>query len=59
MHERALKFIYQESCNFNALLEKLYGFLIYQRNLQGLMTEICKIVINVIAPPHPPPTYII
>ena len=51
MHERALKFIYQDSCNFNVLLEKYYGFLIYQRNLQVLMTEICKTVINVIALP--------
>ena len=48
--ERALKLIYQENSNFEALLEKQHDFSIHQRNLQVLMTEIYKIV-NGIAPP--------
>ena len=50
MHERALKLIYQDSSNFEVLLEKQYDFSIHQRNLQVLMTEIYQIV-NGIAPP--------
>ena len=38
--ERALKLIYQDNCNFEVLLEKQHNFLIHQRNLQILMTEI-------------------
>ena len=41
---RALKTIYQDNCNFEVLLEKHHDFSIHQRNLQVLMTEICKIV---------------
>ena len=48
--ERALKFIYQNNCNFEVLLEKQHDFSIHQRNLLVLMTEIYKIV-NGIAPP--------
>ena len=50
VHERALKLIYQDNCNFEVLLEKQHDFLIHQRNLQVLMTEFYKIV-NGIAPP--------
>ena len=50
VHERALKLIYQDNCNCQALLEKQHDFSIHQRNLQVLMTEIYKIV-NGIAPP--------
>ena len=50
VHERALKLIYQDNCNFQVLLEKQHNFSIHQRNLQVLMTEIYKIV-NGIAPP--------
>ena len=50
VHERALKLIYQDNCNFEVLLEKQHDFSIHQRNLQVLMTEIYKIV-NGIAPP--------
>ena len=49
VHERALKLIYQDNCNFQVLLEKQHDFSIHQRNLQVLMTEIYKIV-NGIAP---------
>ena len=49
VHERALKLIYQDNCNFEVLLEKQHDFSIHQRNLQVLMTEIYKIV-NSIAP---------
>ena len=44
VHERALKLIYQDNCNFQVLLEKQHDFSIHQRNLQVLMTEIYKIV---------------
>ena len=50
VHERALKLIYQDNCNFEVLLEKQHDFSIHQRNLQDLMTEIYKIT-NGIAPP--------
>ena len=50
VHERALKPIYHDNCNFEFLPEKQHDFLIHQRNLQVLMTEIYKIV-NGIAPP--------
>ena len=50
VHERALKLIYEDNCNFQVLLEKQHVFSIHQRNLQVLMTEIYKIV-NGIAPP--------
>ena len=50
MHERALKLIYENNCNFEVLLEKQYDFSIHQRNLQVLVTEIYKIV-NGIAKP--------
>ena len=50
VHERALKLIYQDNCNFQVLLEKQHDFLIHQRTLQVLMTEIYKIV-NGITPP--------
>ena len=50
VHERALKLIYQDNCNFEVLLEKQHDFSIHQRNLQVLMTENYKIV-NGIAPP--------
>ena len=50
VHERALKLIYQDNCNFQVLLEKQHDFSIHQMNLQVLMTEIYKIV-NGIAPP--------
>ena len=50
VHERALKLIHQDNCNCQTLLEKQHDFLIHQRNLQVLMTEIYKIV-NGIAPP--------
>ena len=50
MHERALKLIYQEKCNFEVLLEKQHDFSIHQSNLQVLMTEIHKKV-NRTAPP--------
>ena len=49
VHERALKLIYQDDCNFEVLLEKQHNFSIHQRNLQVLMTEIYKIL-NGIAP---------
>ena len=49
VHERALKLIYQDNCNFQVLPEKQHDFSIHQRNLQVLMTEIYKIV-NDIAP---------
>ena len=44
MHERALKLIYQDNCNFEVLLEQQHDFSIHQRNLQVLMTEIHKLV---------------
>ena len=50
VHERALKLIYQDNCNFQVLLEEQHDFSIHQRNLQVLMTEIYQIV-NGIAPP--------
>ena len=50
MHERALKLIYENNCNFEVLLEKQHDFSIHQRNLQVLVTEIYKIV-NGIAKP--------
>ena len=50
VHEKALRFIYQDNITFKTLLEKQDKFSIYQRNLQVLITEIYKIV-NVIAPP--------
>ena len=50
VHERALKLIYQDNCNFQVLLEKQHDFSIHQGNLQVLMTEIYKTV-NGIAPP--------
>ena len=50
VHERALKLIYQDNCNFEVLLEKQHDFSIHERNLQVLMTEVSKIV-NGIAPP--------
>ena len=50
VHQRALQLIYQDNCNFEALLEKQHDFSIHQRNLQVLMTEIYKIV-NGIGPP--------
>ena len=50
IHERALKLIYQDNCNFQVLLEKQHDFSTHQRNLQFLMTEVYKIV-NGIAPP--------
>ena len=43
VHERALKLIYQDNCNFEVLLEKQHDFSIHQWNLQVLMTEIYKI----------------
>ena len=49
VHERALKLIYQDNCNFEFLLEKQHDFSIHQRNLQVLMTKIYKKV-NRIAP---------
>ena len=49
VHERALKLIYQDNCNFEVLLEKQHAFSMHQRNLQVLMTEIYKVV-NGIAP---------
>ena len=50
VHERALKLIYQDNCNFQVLLEKQHDSSIHQRNLQVLMTEIYNIV-NGIVPP--------
>ena len=50
VHERAFRLIYQDNSNFKVLLEKQIEFLIHQRNLQVLMTEIYKIL-NDIAPP--------
>ena len=50
VHERALRFIYQDNSNFKVLLEKQKAFLIHQRNFQVLMAEIYKIL-NDIAPP--------
>ena len=50
VHERALKLIHHDNCNFEVLLEKKYDFSSHQRNLQVLMTEIYKIV-NAITPP--------
>ena len=44
VHERALKLIYQDNCNFEVLLEKQHDFSIHQRNLQVLMTS--KIVLK-------------
>ena len=50
VHERALKLIYQDNCNFEVLLEKQHDFSIHQRNLQILMTEIYKIVNGICSP---------
>ena len=50
VHERALKLIYQNNCNFEVLLEKHHDFSIHQRNLQVLMTEIYKIVNGIALP---------
>ena len=50
VHERALRLIYQHNSNFKVLLEKQQEFLIHQRDLQVLMTEIYKIVNGVARP---------
>ena len=50
VHERALKLIYRDNCNFEVLLEKQHDFSIHQRNLQILMNEIYKIVNGIASP---------
>ena len=50
VHERALKLIYRDNCNFEILLGKQHDFSIYQRNLQILMNEIHKIVNGIASP---------
>ena len=50
VHERALKLIYRDNCNFEVLLGKQHDFSIHQRNLQILMNEIHKIVNGIVSP---------